>query len=44
MLSPSRVFMPGNGRQELTNLVLTKAQVGELVERMLKKLGSAHRP
>jgi len=33
---PSRVFVARNGRHELTNLVLTPAQVQELVERMLK--------
>ncbi len=33
---PSRVFVARHGRHELTNLVLTKAQVDELVERMLK--------
>ena len=33
---PSRVFVARNGRHELTNLVLTRAQVDELVERMLK--------
>src|SRR5688572_27122742 len=36
---PSRVFVARNGRHELTNLVLTKAQVDELVERMLKSSG-----
>jgi len=36
---PSRVFVARNGRHELTNLVLTKAQVSELVERMLKSSG-----
>ena len=36
---PSRVFVARNGRHELTNLVLTKAQVTELVERMLKSSG-----
>jgi len=33
---PSRVFIARHGRHELTNLVLTSAQVQELVERMLK--------
>ena len=36
---PSRVFVARHGRHELTNLVLTKAQVDELVERMLKSSG-----
>ena len=36
---PSRVFVARNGRHELTNLVLTSAQVQELVERMLKSSG-----
>ena len=36
---PSRVFIARNGRHELTNLVLTTAQVNELVERMLKSSG-----
>jgi pilus assembly protein CpaF len=36
---PSRVFVARNGRHELTNLVLTKVQVDELVERMLKSSG-----
>ncbi len=36
---PSRVFVARNGRHELTNLVLTPAQVSELVERMLKSSG-----
>jgi len=36
---PSRVFVARNGRHELTNLVLTRAQVDELVERMLKSSG-----
>jgi pilus assembly protein CpaF len=33
------VFVARHGRHELTNLVLTEAQVGELVERMLKSTG-----
>jgi pilus assembly protein CpaF len=37
--SPDRVFVARNGRHELTNLVLTAAQVDELVERMLKSSG-----
>ena len=37
--SPDRVFVARNGRHELTNLVLTTAQVQELVERMLKSWG-----
>lgn len=36
---PSRVFVARHGRHELTNLVLTSAQVDELVERMLKSSG-----
>ncbi|WP_170286037.1 CpaF family protein [Nocardioides rubriscoriae] len=36
---PSRVFVARRGRHELTNLVLTRAQVTELVERMLKSSG-----
>ena len=36
---PSRVFIARRGRHELTNLVLTAAQVSELVERMLKSSG-----
>ena len=36
---PSRVFVARAGRHELTNLVLTTAQVNELVERMLKSSG-----
>src|ERR1700710_488956 len=36
---PSRVFVARHGRHELTTLVLTSAQVSELVERMLKSSG-----
>jgi pilus assembly protein CpaF len=36
---PSRVFIARNGRHELTNLMLSRAQVQELVERMLKSSG-----
>ncbi|MDQ4055600.1 MAG: Flp pilus assembly complex ATPase component TadA [Actinomycetota bacterium] len=36
---PSRVFVARNGRHELTNLMLSSAQVTELVERMLKSSG-----
>lgn len=36
---PSRVFVARQGRHELTNLVLSRAQVTELVERMLKSSG-----
>jgi pilus assembly protein CpaF len=36
---PSRVFVARNGRHELTNLVLSREQVTELVERMLKSSG-----
>jgi pilus assembly protein CpaF len=37
--SPERVFVARRGRHELTNLMLTGAQVQELVERMLKSSG-----
>ncbi len=33
---PSRVFVARNGRHELSNVILTAAEVQELVERMLK--------
>ena len=36
---PSRVFVARRGRHELTNLMLSAAQVNELVERMLKSSG-----
>jgi pilus assembly protein CpaF len=36
---PTRVFVARNGRHELTNLMLTSAQVNELVERLLKSSG-----
>ena len=36
---PSRVFIARNGRHELTNVILTRAEVQELVERMLKSSG-----
>jgi pilus assembly protein CpaF len=36
---PSRVWVARNGRHELTNLMLSPAQVAELVERMLKSSG-----
>ncbi len=36
---PSRVFVARHGRHELTNLMLSAAQVQELVERMLKSSG-----
>ena len=36
---PSRVFVARHGRHELTNLILSAAQVQELVERMLKSSG-----
>lgn len=36
---PTRVFVARNGRHELTNLMLSQAQVTELVERMLKSSG-----
>ncbi|MEO7352351.1 MAG: ATPase, T2SS/T4P/T4SS family, partial [Marmoricola sp.] len=36
---PSRVFIARNGRHELTNVILSRAEVSELVERMLKSSG-----
>ncbi len=36
---PSQVFVARQGRHELTTTVLTRAQVAELVERMLKSSG-----
>ena len=36
---PSRVFVARNGRHELTPVILTKGEVAELVERMLKSSG-----
>ncbi len=36
---PSRVFAARNGRHELTNVILDRAEVQELVERMLKSSG-----
>lgn len=36
---PSRVFVARRGRHELTNVVLTRAEVQDLVERMLKSSG-----
>jgi pilus assembly protein CpaF len=36
---PSRVFVARRGRHELTNVILTRAEVQELVERMLKSSG-----
>ncbi|HSE08726.1 MAG TPA: ATPase, T2SS/T4P/T4SS family [Nocardioidaceae bacterium] len=36
---PSRVFVARAGRHELTRTILTRAQVDELVERMLKSSG-----
>ncbi len=36
---PSRVFIARNGRHELTNLILSRTEVSELVERMLKSSG-----
>ncbi len=36
---PSRVFVARNGRHELTNVILSRAEVQELVERMLKSSG-----
>ena len=37
--SPDRVFIARRGRHELTNLMLSAAQVDELIERMLKSSG-----
>ncbi|MBZ5732898.1 Flp pilus assembly complex ATPase component TadA [Nocardioides sp. TRM66260-LWL] len=37
--APDRVFVARRGRHELTNLVLTAAQVEELIERMLASSG-----
>jgi pilus assembly protein CpaF len=36
---PSRVFVARNGCHELTNVILSRAEVQELVERMLKSSG-----
>ena len=36
---PTRVFVARNGRHELTSVILTRGQVAELVERMLKSSG-----
>ncbi len=36
---PSRVFIARNGRHELTTVILSRAEVQELVERMLKSSG-----
>jgi pilus assembly protein CpaF len=36
---PARVFIAREGRHELTDVVLTRVQVNELVERMLKSSG-----
>jgi pilus assembly protein CpaF len=36
---PSRVFVARAGRHELTSTILNRAQVDELVERMLKSSG-----
>lgn len=36
---PSRVFVARNGRHELTNVILSRRDVQELVERMLKSSG-----
>jgi pilus assembly protein CpaF len=36
---PSRVFVARQGRHELTNVILTRPQVQQLVERMLKSSG-----
>ncbi|PZS29779.1 MAG: pilus assembly protein CpaF [Pseudonocardiales bacterium] len=36
---PGRVFVARRGRSELTNIILTSAQVEDLVERMLKSSG-----
>ncbi|MGK2875129.1 MAG: CpaF family protein, partial [Nocardioides sp.] len=37
--SPERIFVARSGRHELTSLILTSAQVAELIERMLKTSG-----
>ncbi|QIK74117.1 Flp pilus assembly complex ATPase component TadA [Nocardioides piscis] len=37
--APERVFVARRGRHELTNLMLSSAQVDELIERMLKSSG-----
>jgi len=37
--NPARVFVARDGRHELTPVILTRAQVAELVERMLKSSG-----
>ncbi len=36
---PSRVFIARQGRHELTNIILSRSEVQELVERMLKSSG-----
>ncbi len=36
---PSRAFIARNGRDELTNVILTRGEVPELVERILKSSG-----
>ena len=36
---PTRVFVARNGRHELTNTILTREEVLELIERMLKQSG-----
>jgi pilus assembly protein CpaF len=36
---PSRVFIARSGRHELTNVILSRSEVQELVERMLKSSG-----
>lgn len=36
---PSRVFVARNGRHELTSVILTRDEVADLVERMLKTSG-----
>ncbi len=36
---PSRVFIARHGRHELTNVILSRSEVQELVERMLKSSG-----
>ncbi|WP_325605925.1 hypothetical protein [Nocardioides sp.] len=40
---PSRVFIAKRGRHELTNLMLSSAQVRELVERMAEVQWPVHR-
>ena len=41
---PGRVFVARRGRSELTTTILRPDEVRDLVERMLKTLGSPRRP